>query len=115
MNKIRVEKEIVVNKSFGGFELSDAATIAIADRKNIKLVCNEQFGSKEWSIYGQGYKTLMDVISRDDPDLINVVREMGDKANGNGARLKIIKVEMVIDLHDCEGHETLNGYVSEVY
>lgn len=97
--------QIVINKCYGGFGLSTQALQIYADRKGLKY---------EEGLYG--YNVLLDEdgayrssygISRDDPDLISIVRELGNAANGDGADLKIIEIPDDVEwqIEDYDGVE----------
>ena len=71
-----------------------------------KIAYNEAFGKQNFSYYD---------IARNDPALVQVVEEMGDKANGDHATLKVVEipddVEWQIDEYDgsewvAEKHRT---------
>ena len=44
-----------LNKDFGGFSLSEVASLEIAKRKGIKLIVKD----KSWYIEGSHYKTVL--------------------------------------------------------
>jgi hypothetical protein len=52
-------------------------------------------------------------IPRDDPVLVSVVRELGDRANGNFAELKIVEIPASVDwqIDEYDGRE----WVAEVH
>jgi len=89
---------VVINIDWGGFGLSDEAE---ARYKELTGIADEDF-------------TYYD-IERDDPYLVQIVREMGMDANGTYASLKIVEipgdVEWQVDEHDgrewvAEKHRT---------
>jgi hypothetical protein len=67
--------KVVINKDFGGFGLSDEAEALYKERKGIT--------DPHWAYYD---------ILRDDPILVQIVEEMGDKANGGYAELKVVEI-----------------------
>lgn len=83
--------EVVYNDKYGGFGLSPEA---------IKRYCE---------LSNKDIQTVDECsIERHDPILVQVVRELGDKANANYADLKIFKIpgcEYIIDEYD--GWETV--------
>ena len=87
--------KIVLNVCFGGFGLSNEATIKYAELKGIKLYTKKE---KSWLTEFYTDPLMSDEsfyypdIPRDDPDLIEVVASMGDKANGRYAELKIVDI-----------------------
>jgi len=67
--------KVVINKDFGGFDLSDEAETLYKERKGIT--------DPDW-----WYKD----IPRNDPVLIQIVEELGDKADGTFSALKIVEI-----------------------
>jgi len=67
--------KVVINEDFGGFGLSDDAEALYKERKGIT--------DPDWW-YAD--------IARDDPLLIQIVEEMGDKADGTFASLRIVEI-----------------------
>jgi hypothetical protein len=115
--------KVVINRCYGGFGLSDDAIMRYAELKGINLVM-EPSDSKIMgaTFYVDGIKddehyfSYYDLSSdRSDPFLIQVVEEMGDKANGWAADLSIVdipeEVEWTIEEYDgrewvAEKHRT---------
>lgn len=112
--------KIVVNRCWGGFGLSDAALLMIADLKGVELeqrTTKGHYGSefKDWYIKGTDTFYGDSQFERDDPDLIQVVEELGEEADGEDARLEIVEipddVEWTIDNYD--GRESVEeGHMS---
>jgi len=80
--------KIVINTCYGGFSLSPKASQRYKERT------------------GKTIGAYPD-IERNDPDLVSVVEELGEKANGPDARLKVVEipdyVEWYIEEYDgCE-------------
>ena len=91
--------KIVINNCFGGFSLSKKAIELYAAAKGIEL--------GEWNKYG--FKNFGDSkIDRNDPMLVQVVKQLGRAANGCGASLKVVKipddVEWQIEEYDGKEH-----------
>lgn len=85
-------KKVVLNGCFGGFSLSKEAVLAILERKGIEVdrVEEDRYGS--FTIYTSDNKTHSSYYlsgDRDDTDLVAVVEELGEKANGSCAKLYI--------------------------
>jgi hypothetical protein len=100
-------KKVVYNACFGGFSVSEVAAYRlvelgmtdllqdIEDRKDPKM----SFCKNSYSLHG---------VKRHDPRLVQVIEELGDKANGRCAKLKIQKIygnQYKID--DYDGNETV--------
>jgi len=82
--------KIVINACFGGFGLSDEAFELYLKKKGMERIDND--------------------IPRDDLDLIKVVEELGDKANGCCAELKIVEIPDNIkwEINEYDGSETID-------
>lgn len=88
----------VINACYGGFSLSRAAFHELRKRGN-KVALEEPDYGEMWSDGSGPRESWSDTVGhfcsdipRDDPDLIAVVEQMGDAANGNCARLRIVDV-----------------------
>jgi len=103
--------KIAINTGFGGFGISDQAFEALLARKNIAFEAVET--EKVWrgnDYYLAGFPhTDATYISyydfyrdRSDPDLITVIEEMGEAANGKYADIKIVEIPDDIDWHIVE-------------
>ena len=126
--------KIVINSCYGGFGLSHKAIMAYAKRKGFKLypwasvpkemeikeseVENHLFVhytkvplieyKKQSQYANKNYFSARD-IKRTDPDLIDVVKKLGDEANGKCADLKIIEIPEGIkyEISEYDGIETV--------
>jgi hypothetical protein len=67
--------KIVINDKHGGFSLSEEARDLYKERAGIN--------NNDWYYWD---------LDRDDPILIQIVEEMGDAANGNFAKLKVVTI-----------------------
>jgi hypothetical protein len=131
-NKRRAMK-VVVNRCFGGFGLSMKAQREYLKRKGkeayfykmegaTKYVRIDDVDRKPWLFctvtedMGKEASDLPDDayfshynVERTDPDLIAVVEELGDEANGEHARLEVVEVPDGIawELEDYDGNETI--------
>ena len=84
--------KIAINTCFGGFGLSDKAIERYAELKEISLV--KEKGSHIFNSY---YKQAGEIFSsseipRDDPLLLQVIKELGEEANGSFADLSIVEI-----------------------
>lgn len=68
-------RKVVINTCFGGFGLSEIATVAIAERKRIKVEALDLYD-----------------IARDDADLVAVVEGLGKLANDRYSALKVVEI-----------------------
>lgn len=87
--------KIVINTCFGGFRLSEKAYGALGIA---------------WDNYGRAFR---EEDGRDDPRLVEVVEQMGDKVNGQHAKLKVVEVPDDVEwtIEEYDGYE----HVAEVH
>lgn len=107
--------KVAINSDYGGFNLSDQAFQALLDRKGVEYeVVDGRFGMKNY--YNKGfvgddshYIDSYDYFNnRADLDLIAVIEEYGDRANGLMSSIKIVEipdeVEWYIEEYDGMEH-----------
>jgi hypothetical protein len=83
--------KVVINKVHGGFGLSKKAMLRYAKLKGIKLTILE--GEFFYTYLTKEGRELYDRnIPRDDPALVQTVEELGSKADGHFAKLKVVKI-----------------------
>jgi hypothetical protein len=115
-------RAVVINRCFGGFGLSHEATMLYSElaKLNLKPVEGKYFSFTGYDYYIDGIETdemfwYDNMLKRDDPDLVSVVRKLGEKANGPHADLKVVEIpydiEWEIDEYDgseqvAEKHRT---------
>jgi hypothetical protein len=97
--------EIVINGCFGGFSLSRKAVLRLAElgqQDAIEELESEFFKNND-------YDGFLRSIPRDDPLLVKVVTELGEKANGECARLHIADIPDNVDweIDEYDGNETV--------
>jgi len=98
--------DILLNKCHGGYGLSDEAVRLYLTKKNIEIKLNPKYSSSYFNYYivGDNEQFSDHNIPRTDPVIIEVVRELGKKANGKSAELKIVSIpdgcEYYIDEYD---------------
>ena len=98
--------EILLNKCYGGYGLSDKAVKLYLTKKNIPIVPNPAYASKYFKYYivGDDERFSDHNIPRMDPVIIEVVKDLGKKANGSNAELEIVSIpdgcEYYIDEYD---------------
>lgn len=105
--------KVVINDCFGGFGLSRAAFLRLRELGSEVAKKEPDFGEK----YSDGsgvrekfsdrYESFCSYIERDDPLLIRVVEELGEKASGSCAKLKIVEIPSNVKwgIHDYDGSE----------
>lgn len=128
--------KVVINACFGGFSLSDAGIRRYAEIKGIKLYPeddrfsnlvgptyytkpkSERVPEIDWNAaslddrraYNEASEgeTLYDRdLERNDPALVEVVEELGDKANGRCAKLSIVEIpnDVEWEISEYDGYE----------
>ena len=93
--------KVAFNKCYGGFSLSDKAVSMLNDMKGLK-------GEDRLSTHSYGYPDNNKGHYRHDPDLIRVIEQLGEQANGSHAQIQIREingVRYIIDEYD--GIETV--------
>lgn len=79
-------REIAINTCFGGFSLSRVAAEKLSQRVGFEV-------SEYLYSLGKGFPD----IKRDNPYLIEIIKEMGQDADGECARLKIVEIPDDVD------------------
>lgn len=82
--------KIAINRCYGGFSVSRAA-----QKRLVELGCPHMEGTVD----EYGYQHRENIKHRSCPMLVQVITELGDKANGNLAVLKIVEVPDGIECH----------------
>ena len=105
-------KKIVINTCYGGFNLSDAAIALYSEYKGIKLVGKKDL---EWWMIHYYIDGIEDdehyydpnKIPRDDPHLVAVIAELGDGADGEHSKLKIVEIpdDVLWEVDEYDGME----------
>jgi hypothetical protein len=85
IKELRGIRRIVINNCFGGFGLSDDA---VELYKSMAGITENDFCHCD--------------IERDDAYLVEVVRKLGSKANGDYASLKIVEISADVSWHIAE-------------
>ena len=78
--------KVAINTCYGGFELSDSAVKRLAEIKKC-----------EANIVENSFNYTHD--NRSDKDLVQVIEELGEKANGRCARIAIIEIPDDVKWH----------------
>lgn len=104
--------EVVINVCFGGFGLSEEGVREYLKRKGKTLFVkkdgcfNHYYTSPDMT--RESYFSEYD-IKRDDPDLVAVVKELGERANDRCSKLSIITVPANVQwtIEEYDGSETV--------
>jgi hypothetical protein len=109
---LRGYRDIVINKQHGGFGLSHGAQIAWLERSQIPYRLMDRDDRHSNQRYGpmiivNGKHWYDKDIARDDTVLVNLVRELGQDACGEHARLKVVRIPADVDwqIEDYDGRE----------
>lgn len=128
--------KVVINSCFGGYSISEAAVLRLAELKGKQIwIQDGEFGFKtywtvppdQWIVFpeGNGWSKLpqekrqeMNRMAterqidtrhepRNDPDLVRVVEEMGDSANGSCAELEVVEIpdDIQWEIEEYDGNE----------
>ena len=115
--------KVAINTCYGGFGLSEEAFDALLDRKGIKYVKvkGKYFNLTGHDYYHEGHEGEDEYYisdyefrrDRGDPDLIAVIEQLGEAANGRHADLKIVNVPDDVDweVDEYDGKE----WIAEVH
>ena len=104
--------KIVINKCYGGFGLSAEAIVLYGKKKNLNIITvKDNIMKKLFHCYldkvkKENYFSERE-IQRNDPALIEVVEELGKKADGYCAELKIVEIpdDMKWQIEEYDGKE----------
>ena len=111
--------KVAINRCFGGFGITDEAFEKLLQRKGIAF---EKVEKEDSSFFGASYYQAGHAgdnefyIShydfyddRSDPDLIAVIEELGEEANGYAAEIGIVEIPDDVNgnwyIHDYDGME----------
>ena len=109
--------KVAINTCFGGFNLSHKAIIAYAKRKGLNLVFKPDnveddttfvhYYTKEPMVEANYYDTEEIYHSRADIDIIAVIEDLGQDADGRFAKLKIVTIpdDVEYTIEDYDGLE----------
>ena len=110
--------KLVINKCFGGFTLSDLAHERLIELgipyfdslKNIPKNYNGLYITKSNSSFSKYYSNFDDYSNRNNPLLIQVIEELGEKASSWAGNLKIVEIPDHIEwsIDDYDGIETIH-------
>lgn len=108
--------KVAINRCFGGFGLSDEAFERLLERKGIAFEKEDDAKSFGGSTYykdgmcgtDDGYLSYYEFCEdRSDPDLIAVIEELGERANGFAADIAIVEIPEGVKwhIHEYDGSE----------
>jgi hypothetical protein len=113
-------QKIVINRCFGGFGLSNAALDRLVEEHGYETTGYDDEGEHENPdadiIDGDGHVThhysllnSREPTTRTRPELVTVVQEMGEKADGPHASLDVVEVPARLDwvITEYDGVETV--------
>lgn len=110
--------KVAINRCFGGFGISNAAFEKLLERKGIeyqKVPAKYKIRGDDYDYYQAGIQPSNDTYisdyeyydNRSDPDLIAVIEEMGESANGWAAEIAIVEIPDDVEwhIHEYDGLE----------
>ena len=109
---LRGVRYIVINGTYGGFSLSRAAELAYLHRTGTAYTLHDR--EDRAATIQQGQRICVNkswwnsrALERDDPVLVDIVREMGATANGEHANLSIVKIPADVEwqIEEYDGRE----------
>jgi hypothetical protein len=111
--------KVVVNRCYGGFGISDEAVMRYAELSGILLFkkADNRFSSipmihyyTDASCADEYYWYHTSQIERNDPILVKVVEELGERSHGYLAKLEIVEIPEGIDWHidEYDGIESVH-------
>ena len=92
--------KIVINRVYGGFDLSDEAYSFIAKKKGWQHACNDY--DRSYFITDNNDCMYACDLNRDDLDLVQCLETLGHAADGNYSELKIVEVPSDVNWTICE-------------
>lgn len=105
--------KVVINRCYGGFGLSHEGVMRYAELKGMNLVVEEKESSfNKYDYYvdevkqkNYWYDNMIE--DRSDSALVQVVEELGEKANGFAAELAIVEIPDDVEwhIHEYDGLE----------
>ena len=121
------KRRIVINGSYGGYNLSHEAIMLYAKKKGIEIYMfkRDETDRQKFILTNDEPKSWMDernyftkpihdykyffIPARDDPILVEVVEELGRNAHENGCELKIVEIPWYVrwDIHNYDGLESV--------
>lgn len=137
--------KIILNKCYGGFDVSKEAYMLYAKKKGLELYqyasdfinfkkciykkTNDKTLFKNYFIKDMGdnieisnedykkYNLYLDDEHRQDPILIEVIEELGDKASGGFGRLEVVEIpdNCYYKIDEYDGVEIIYYSNSEIY
>lgn len=101
--------KIVINRCHGGFGLSHKAMERYAELKGFKLIVEDKgFYSMFYADSVSDENMISDYyMKRNDPDLVQVVEELGEDASGSCAELAVVEIPEGVswDIGEYDGLE----------
>lgn len=112
IEQLRGVRHIVINQAYGGFGLSHDARLSYLKKSGITYSLEDREDRDSTQRYGprimiNGVAWHDNDIDRDDPNLVAVVRELGEKASGGYADLVVITIPADVkwEIDEYDGRE----------
>lgn len=109
--------KILINTSIGCYILSDKVVELYIKKKGMKVTRKKDKLGTHYYLENGKYFYATNDIERNDPILIKVVEELGEKANRKSTTLEIIKIPNNVEYWEIkcydDGTESVKTIVSE--
>lgn len=110
---LRGVREVVINACHGGFGLSHEAEIEYLTRSGIEFELRDRESRDDTARFGPEIVVVNDPywhsrdIARDDPVLVQLVKDWGETANSSHAELKIVRIPGNVEweINEYDGYE----------
>jgi hypothetical protein len=115
---LEIKVKVAINRCFGGFSISNAAFEKLLERKGVeyqKVPSKYKIRGDEYDYYQAGIQPSDDTYisdyeyydNRSDADLIAVIEEMGESANGWAAEIALVEIPEDVEwhIHEYDGLE----------
>ena len=108
MQIAEITTEVVLNKKYGGFSLSNAAMELYLTRKGLDYyIGNDEYGSPVYHLTETNQPVYDYHIKRNDATLVAVVRELGEAANTVHSKLVVEEINICAEIDSYDGKEFL--------
>lgn len=100
------EIDVVLNKKYGGFDLSDKAMELYLKRKGIQYyIGNNVHGEPAYHWVCSNEPIYASNIPRNDATLVSVIRDLGEDANTIYSKLVVERVTINVEIDNYDGKE----------
>lgn len=107
--------EIVINRCFGGFSISRKAMERMAElghaEAQAEIALHDEWKASKAQPYTE-YDAYLRDVARNDPILVQVVKELGEASYGKAAQLQVVEVDNRAPwrLEEYDGREHISHF-----